>query len=114
VPRKPAASAASSAASYGISQTELGTYRAIHSDVRRLSADLEARRQSLVSRLEAGATVEPGILAPQLSSREVRRLTAGEIGRILGPELLAEIRTQLQPALERLFAVIELPGEATP
>ncbi len=96
-----------SAVVYGITQDELETYRCIAADAKRYQADLELRRKSLLARHDAGATVQPGPLAPQITVTEVRRFSADEVARIMGLEVVAEIRTQLTPSIERRFSVID-------
>jgi hypothetical protein len=99
---------AKKAPAYGITQNQLEAYRFIKADLRRLTTDLEARRKVLLAAFDSESPVEPGALAPQVSIREVRRMTPAEITRILGAEALAEIQTQLSPSIERTFSVVEV------
>jgi len=76
--------------------------------VKRLSADLDLRRKGLLTCLFEGAQVEPGKLTAQVVTREVRRFTADEVARIMGTEVVEEIRTQLRPSIERQLSVTEI------
>ena len=107
--RKPAKSAAPA---WGIKQSELEAWRSIHADIARLKGDLETRRETLMKRTLEGATIEPGDLVPQIATREVHRITAAEIGRILGLDVLALVRTQISPSIERSFSVVLQPDPA--
>jgi hypothetical protein len=51
------------AASYGITQLELVTYRAADTVARAVSKDKDRQRDDLKARLLAGATIEPGNLS---------------------------------------------------
>lgn len=103
--RRPAKSAAASP-SYGIRQEELAEYRAYHDEQKRLASELETRKRSLMQRLEAGEQVEPGSLTAGIAAREVRLFTADQVARIMGAEIVAEIRTQLLPSVQRSLQVI--------
>ena len=91
-----------------ITQVTLAEYRALHAEVKRLSADLDLRRKGLLTCLFEGAQVEPGKLTAQVVTREVRRFTAHEVARIMGTEVVEEIRTQLRPSIERQLSVTEI------
>ena len=104
MPRKPAKNAAPV---YGISQLELGTYRAVSADVKRLTADRESRRKSLMARVLEGASIEPGLLEPHVNTTEVVRVTNGEIERLLGVDVLLNLKAQIAPVVQRSFSVTE-------
>jgi hypothetical protein len=108
VPRK----RAKSVEPFGITQEELEAYRQKQAEAKRLSADVELRRKSLLSRALEGATLEPGPLEPQVTLREVRRFSADEVARIMGVDVCEEIRTQLKPTIERHFSVVESEAKA--
>jgi hypothetical protein len=92
---------------FGITQDELETYRLIKTDAARFAADQDVRRKSLLARVEAGATVEPGPLEPQITTISVVRFTADAVAAIMGPAHVAMLRSQLKPVNEQRFNVVE-------
>jgi hypothetical protein len=91
---------------WGISQLELLQYREIDKVAKDSEKDRELRRKSLMTRMAEGATVEPGALVPQITVQEARRFTADEVTRILGADVVAEIRTQLAVSVSKSFSVV--------
>ena len=93
-----------------ITMTELAEYRKLTDQWKCLSNDLETRRDSLISRIKAGARVEIGPWLPQLVRIEQKRFSANEVARIAGRELMEEIRSQIKPTVCEIFGMIPRPG----
>lgn len=96
---------------YAITQEELQAFRALRADFRRITDEVEALRLSLMARVESNATVEPGSLRPHINVREVRRMTAVELARILGDEAFQSLHEQIPLRQEKSFSVLECEGE---
>ena len=108
MPRVRAAKSAAVASkpTWGITQEELVDYRAYHEEQKRIAAELEVRKKSLMERVAEGIAIEPGTLTASINCREVRLFTAEQVGRILGPDVVAEIRTQLTSTVQRSLTVV--------
>jgi hypothetical protein len=102
VRRKPAAPV------FQITQAELHDYRTLQEQSKVLADQLAQRRKSLLERMEARESEEPGSLRAQLTLREVRRFSADEVARIKGQAMADEIRAQLRPTTEKHFSVIQV------
>jgi hypothetical protein len=70
----------------------------------------EAMRESIVEMMEAGATIEPGMLTANLRSTQQRRFSAEQLERLLGAEEVERLRMRLEP----IVAVQLIVGPPTP
>ncbi len=96
------------AVEYGITQLELEAYREANEAEKRAAAEVKLRRSTLMARVDAGAVIEPGSLTAQITTREVHRFTADAVAAILGVDVVAEVRSQIPPSVDRIFAVVEV------
>jgi hypothetical protein len=95
------------APTYGITQAELSAYRALQAQASTLAASLEGAKKSLMARVEASATQEPGPLKAQVLIQESRRFSAAEVERIKGTAEMEAIRAQLTLTRSKIFSVVE-------
>lgn len=92
-----------------ITQAELERYRSLVDEARELKWSTENLRKSLMAKLDAGASIEPGQLDAEIQETEQRRITNDELVRLLGLDVVEEVRTQIQPTKSRSLKVIERP-----
>lgn len=92
-----------------ITQAELDRYRGLSAEARELSWSVANLRKSLIAKLDAGASIEPGQLDAEIHETEQRRITNDELVRLLGLDVVEEVRTQIQPTKSRSLKVIERP-----
>jgi hypothetical protein len=93
-----------------ITRAELEEYRLLAETHKALSTDLAARRESLAARVRAGVKVEIGPWMPQLVRFESRRFSAAAVARVLGTEVMEEIRAEIAPTVTEIFGLIPREG----
>ncbi len=101
--------AKNAAADYAITQQQLEDFRLADRLAKESGKDRDTRHKLLKELVLEGALVEPGALTIQLSTAEVHPFTADEVARIMGPEVVDEIRCQLKGVIQYRMAVIETP-----
>jgi hypothetical protein len=90
-----------------ISQAELEEFKALKARSKSMAESVQAKRDSLRRRLEAGAPVEPGRLQATVRSSDHHRLTSTELERLLGRSRVDELKKQVIPTLVRQLWVKE-------
>jgi len=92
-----------------ITQAELERYKALSAEARELSWSVEKLRKSLIAKIDAGAPVEPGQFDAEIQETEQRRITNDELVRLLGLDVVEEVRANIAPTKSRSLKVIERP-----
>lgn len=90
-----------------ISQEDLESYRELSSRSRELNWTVEKLRKSLLSRIDAGVPVEKGALDAVITESEQKRMTNDELVRILGIEVVENVRAAIKPQTSRSLKIVE-------
>lgn len=96
-----------------IGQDELARYRDLSAQARDLSWTVERLRKSLLVRHDAGVPVDPGPLDLDVVETEQRRITNDDLVRVLGLDVVEEVRTQVKPTISRSVKIVERPSRST-
>lgn len=96
-----------------IPQQQLERYRVLSAQSRDLSWTVEQLRKALLSQHDAGVPVEAGPLDLDVVRTEQRRITNDDLVRVLGLEVVEEVRTQVQPTISRSVKIVERPSKPT-
>jgi hypothetical protein len=83
-----------------ISQAELERYQEARAQAERHRETLDALRQDLLQRLEAGNGVEPGSLTAQVRHVPMRQLSGPKLVPLLGAEAVEELRAAVEPTVQ--------------
>lgn len=92
-----------------ITQAELERYKDLSDEAREVNWKAKHLRESLIAKLDAGASVEPGQLDAEIHETEQRRITNDELVRLLGLDVVEEVRANIAPTKSRSLKVIERP-----
>ncbi len=92
-----------------ITQAELERYKRESAEALDLNWSVAALRKSIMAKIDAGASIEPGQLDAEIHETEQRRITNDELVRLLGLDVVEEVRTQIQPTKSRSLKVTERP-----
>lgn len=90
-----------------ISQADLESYRDLSNQSRELNWTVEKLRKSLLSKIDAGVPIEPGVLDALVTETEQKRMTNDELVRILGIEVVENVRAVLNPQKSRSLKIVE-------
>lgn len=90
-----------------IRQADLESYRDLSNQSRELNWTVEKMRKSLLSRIDAGVPIEPGPLDAELVETEQKRMTNDELVRILGIEVVENVRAAILPSKSRSLKIVE-------
>ncbi|OJW20464.1 MAG: hypothetical protein BGO49_04445 [Planctomycetales bacterium 71-10] len=88
-----------------ITQAELSHLKAAGEKSKDAIVVYETAKRSVLAKVREGLPVEDGDLYPVLSTREEKRVTNAEIARLMGPEVLEEMRAQLRPTVSESLKV---------
>ncbi|OJW11235.1 MAG: hypothetical protein BGO49_11255 [Planctomycetales bacterium 71-10] len=92
-----------------IRQEILGRYRALSAQARELNWTVESLRKIILAQHALGLPVEPGPLDLDVAETEQRRITNDELVRLLGLEVVEEVRTQIKPTVSKSLKVVDRP-----
>lgn len=92
-----------------IRQDELERYRKLSAEARELNWLVESLRKILIHKHAQGLPVEAGPLDLDVTESEQRRLTNEELIRILGLQVVEEVRTQIKPTVSKTVKVVDRP-----
>lgn len=96
-----------------ISQETLERYRTLAGQARDLSWTVEQLRKVLLTQHDAGVPVAPGPLDLDVIATEQRRITNDDLVRVLGLDVVEEVRTQVKPTISRSVKIVERPSKPT-
>lgn len=88
-----------------ITQAELSHLKAAGEKSKDAIVVYETAKRSVLAKVREGLPVEDGDLYPVLSTREEKRVTNAEIARLLGHEVLEEMRANLRPTVSESLKV---------
>ena len=94
-----------------IAQADLESYRDLSNQSRELNWTVEKLRKSLLARLVAGTPIEPGPLDADIVATEQKRMTNDELVRILGLEVVENVRAAIEPSVSRSLKIVERPAK---
>lgn len=92
-----------------VTQDELDRYKRLSAEARELNWSLEHLKKSIMKRLDAGAAIEPGQLDATIHETEQRRITNDELVRVLGLDVVENVRAAIEPTKSRSLKVTERP-----
>ncbi len=75
--------------------------------LRRLVAEYNHLRDSLVQRLEDGAKIEPGPLTASIERTVLRRLTWDRLKELVGQATVKKFRKSISPSVSRKIVIAE-------
>jgi len=94
-----------------IKQEDLERYREMSLRSRELNWTVEKLRKSLLAKIASGVKVEPGPLDAEITETEQRRMTNDELVRILGLEVVENVRAAIEPSVSRSLKIVERPAK---
>lgn len=109
--QEPTARPAIEPAAPEIAQADLERYRKLSAEARELTWSVESLRKILLEKHRLGVPVEPGPLDLEVSETEQRRITNDELVRLLGLEVVEEVRAGIRPTVSRSLKVVDRPSK---